>query len=80
MDSNGLADPYVKLHLLPGASKVLNLLAARLFVLNTISVYQHVQPVRALERCGMLTPADPWHGLPKSGNVDPHKEDPQKKR
>ncbi|CAG13847.1 unnamed protein product, partial [Tetraodon nigroviridis] len=25
MDSNGLADPYVKLHLLPGASKVTKL-------------------------------------------------------
>lgn len=38
MDSNGLADPYVKLHLLPGASKVLILL-----MLN-ITSYVYMQP------------------------------------
>ncbi|TFK14058.1 protein LZIC [Platysternon megacephalum] len=32
MDSNGLADPYVKLHLLPGASKVLFLVQFRISV------------------------------------------------
>ncbi|KAH0625650.1 hypothetical protein JD844_015242 [Phrynosoma platyrhinos] len=31
MDSNGLADPYVKLHLLPGASKVLRVFSIYLF-------------------------------------------------
>lgn len=38
MDSNGLADPYVKLHLLPGASKVLILL-----MLN-ITSFVYMQP------------------------------------
>ncbi|KAJ3614890.1 hypothetical protein NHX12_018459, partial [Muraenolepis orangiensis] len=35
MDSNGLADPYVKLHLLPGASKVANSSFKPFFNLST---------------------------------------------
>lgn len=34
MDSNGLADPYVKLHLLPGASKVKDAAFLRKALLN----------------------------------------------
>lgn len=43
MDSNGLADPYVKLHLLPGASKVKD------------ATLLHLAPT-SLERLAALSP------------------------
>lgn len=58
MDSNGLADPYVKLHLLPGASKVLNR-----------PTHSQCLPARSSSRRQderqKVDPSDPRRGLPE---------------
>lgn len=56
MDSNGLADPYVKLHLLPGASKVKTNTNKK----NTC--FYNFSPVWFAEESsvGLLTPDPMW--------------------
>lgn len=59
MDSNGLADPYVKLHLLPGASKVLNFLT-----LLAVCI-KHNQCLPAHSSSQLAAPWGPWLGFPQ---------------